>query len=1758
MQDASCQNDPEKLKRMCPVTCGVQNADATSRDCDDLRSACLSDGEALTDREQELIGSITGCIAIDAFCPLTGRTCTSSINCSHYTRTVTGRTGPYFAMRDSNPVQNWSIDQMRPTRSSCARSAPMSDNGDGSYTATVPPDWITSQGEHSFRFFRGEEEFRVTSSSMGRGTNPHGVTYDGLRTVDFHPIECNPSANTEADITGGSCVCKDGFEPTIQNPGVPLSCHRQCLHGAENTADGNDCVCGKGSYMNLRGQCETCPAWAVCSGGHNATLAFCPSGEQATAQVCEACPEGKAGGNTEECMPCPPDTLPNSRRAACDCAPGFYNASAGWFECVDDDSGFDSATRDSWIGSKEQQDHPCRPCPPCAECSGRGRRPVLKAGYLKLAALGLPSTLATTVNTTVAFRCDQSGQSTSDSLACPGETSASRCSPGYEGYFCQSCMTGFHTTDRKCSPCAETSSTDAVWVIGAALLGVGLFWSYYYSKRNESTPGINMSESLVDQIDNPVANPSRVEDHPLDQYPEWSGKTSSAMHLQLRVAFRAAFQPIRMAVTWAQITTQIGGVLRVHYPPEFASAVEQMRFLSDLWNVFFDSECQGLSGIHSQWMMKVAVLPLMCTFMVVCAFVLIQRQNGTSVALQKSKSYLFGCVFLLYPTICNIAFATFECRSLVVGESTGVLEADDRLLCTGDEVVFLQGLSYIVIVAFALGVPVVFSVLLIRNAREYKSADVETNSALAKRLALEFEVAEKIADFILRDVTAMGADFAFLMDAYTFRHYYWESLDLIRKLMLVGLVLVVGRGSVAQNAVALLLSFCFFALQTSTQPYKLYQDNLFRCATEAHVFLVIVAAFIFRSDLSTEKVQGNFYDWALVISFIVLVPGAFIVTVVSKVWSARKTLSDDTSRGSFNRLRFGLGSDEDRIKIAAYVELLRTEVVTAGFANILEGRQWQPDNENSMAIEADDDDQIHIAALDAPSGTHAADAVLAPIPFIADAPTDDEYYGKFEQGHVGVFADMQTYFGGLEQLIGECRKDVLAAMKEEHCDVVSTGQPLFGESKTSFTTSNYGVATTPEQEWLFVVEPGLVGAMSAGRDMGTDRDRGNREARVAADLLSNAAELLSASFAFEQAGVKVTQEQVEALPLLLEEVIALRLYTGPMFEIYNTILRAWGNVANPGFVSSTSRVYPGLNIRDCFTTTIHVISSGILKISRLQPALPVFRGVSTMKLPRCFLEKDANNVRGGVEFGFMSTTIEEGVALSYAMGRSAKTSSTLIESTMGMVDRGASLDWLSQYPHEREILFPPLTAVEVISIDDQVSTTDGSTEVRRVTVRLSCNLISATIEKLLGVRKQQAQEMLTIVTKDLVKADAAADMRGRGRKLDRLSALIAAEEADYFVDNTHLTRRFGEIIGLLPKLGDEIQVMQAHANTICGLAKLNHDGAFASSSWDGASLKWQLDDSHSYRNISAIETRDGSLSVLSLGSSDDGKLINGLVNGSISIREDTGTEVVLPTGGTDPIVSIAIQNGQHRHASRMCACGDMAGKVAMFNLDLLSLVSTADVVAGDQPQHARAVSSLLWINDAATGQSLLATGSFDCKVTMWIVSADGSLNRQQEMRDVSCTAGTSHRGAVTSLAATTHHGQSGLASGSEDGSIKLWGLAGQLLRTVGRISLTGVNAGVCSLEWMPYPLGPDGPPGWLACGNGNGRIAIIDADGNESDELVHRMSHSGAVHALLWLEERGWLVSGSADKTVRTWRIRSQPSATTGTGPAVVGQVTGI
>ena len=120
-------------------------------------------------------------------------------------------------------------------------------------------------------------------------------------------------------------------------------------------------------------------------------------------------------------------------------------------------------------------------------------------------------------------------------------------------------------------------------------------------------------------------------------------------------------------------------------------------------------------------------------------------------------------------------------------------------------------------------------------------------------------------------------------------------------------------------------------------------------------------------------------------------------------------------------------------------------------------------------------------------------------------------------------------------MIGECNKDIMGTMKAEHHSVAAG----YGFSDGVFVTSSYRVQTTPRKEWDFVV--GAIHEMPAGVDKVDGRERGNRKSEDPQQLLDEAAERITASFAQKGIERMVTREELKEINLLLEEIIALRL-----------------------------------------------------------------------------------------------------------------------------------------------------------------------------------------------------------------------------------------------------------------------------------------------------------------------------------------------------------------------------------------------------------------------------------------------------------------------------------------------------------------------------------------------------------------------------------------------------------------------------------------
>jgi hypothetical protein len=154
---------------------------------------------------------------------------------------------------------------------------------------------------------------------------------------------------------------------------------------------------------------------------------------------------------------------------------------------------------------------------------------------------------------------------------------------------------------------------------------------------------------------------------------------------------------------------------------------------------------------------------------------------------------------------------------------------------------------------------------------------------------------------------------------------------------------------------------------------------------------------------------------------------------------------------------------------------------------------------------------------------------------------------------------------------------------------------------------------------------------------------------------------------------------VERAKLERGHVIALRLYTTHAYKFINDPLR------DPDRVNR-KEPHP-------LPATVALISDGIKKLRAVADessgsgvSLTLWRGLKNIYVSRSF----ANN--GGTEKAPMSTTSDLAVAVKYAIGSGDNLLFKI--KVPNALKLGADLEWLTAFPGEREVLYPPLTYLQ--------------------------------------------------------------------------------------------------------------------------------------------------------------------------------------------------------------------------------------------------------------------------------------------------------------------------------------------------------------------------------------------------------------------------------------------------------------------------------
>ena len=145
----------------------------------------------------------------------------------------------------------------------------------------------------------------------------------------------------------------------------------------------------------------------------------------------------------------------------------------------------------------------------------------------------------------------------------------------------------------------------------------------------------------------------------------------------------------------------------------------------------------------------------------------------------------------------------------------------------------------------------------------------------------------------------------------------------------------------------------------------------------------------------------------------------------------------------------------------------------------------------------------------------------------AGAATATEIASKFAGATELSYSGLDTFFAGLEGVVGAPDPNLREAMENEH----TQGH----ESTKEFTTGNYGVTTTSAKEWAFVVDDALPGDLKLAAEGAKLPERDKCRKKTPLAVLEKKAEAMNAKL-----------EEAKQPVLVVEEIIAANLYTGPV------------------------------------------------------------------------------------------------------------------------------------------------------------------------------------------------------------------------------------------------------------------------------------------------------------------------------------------------------------------------------------------------------------------------------------------------------------------------------------------------------------------------------------------------------------------------------------------------------------------------------------
>jgi hypothetical protein len=651
-------------------------------------------------------------------------------------------------------------------------------------------------------------------------------------------------------------LCKEcSAGKMMKQPGASVC--TECSSGQYTAQTGQlACVdCEIGLFQPQMGQkaCTACMPGLYSSGGA-ATCTECTIGKFGNSTAASTCFQCAAGlyqdetgrtsckacqhnsynpligmGSSSNCMSCPASTATKERGAialnACVCAAGTYNSNL---------AGTD-------------QSPTCIPCPVGANCTALGVTLLTmesSSGYYRPpwgmttaefwrchgdrndCAGGASSSAALEASTLEAARVVERG-----ALVADGDQF--QCAKANTGVLCSQCRPGYQRTDGvKCESCNfHTSNGKRSLVPMSILVAFTLFglvlWFITHSNRIDSVP-----EKVQADKENTAEPQVGV-----------LTRRAKQRSLQDKGCTQNSFQGIlKIMITWGQLMGSFHTTFSIPWPTTFQQQIDAIGGVFNLdvlspWSLSCDID----TSFFARYRVQVLLLPFIAALACMaycCAAVSIRNMPDVERQLRlrnfwtRSVQLMLGTIYIMYPSLCAHVFVALNCNSFRGRE---FLATDLTHECWTGQHLTYANLSSCLVVFYVLGIPLVIFIVLYRNRKR-----IQQNP----------------------DDKELKALYGSLYSQYEPRYWYFEIVQMLRKMVLTGVLVLVVDGSSTQVAFGMLVCFSYLVLFINLVPFVNDADDRLEQVTTVQLFLVLLVGLILNLDDEKKNLERQLEEVA--------------------------------------------------------------------------------------------------------------------------------------------------------------------------------------------------------------------------------------------------------------------------------------------------------------------------------------------------------------------------------------------------------------------------------------------------------------------------------------------------------------------------------------------------------------------------------------------------------------------------------------------------------------------------------------------------------------------------------------------------------------------------------------------------------------------------------------------------------------------------------------------------------------------------------